>query len=271
VPDSCLEDRRWDSDFLTLSDLIDHAVLGRIVEFETHFDRYRPQAATTGWKSKPLPGGGVVYDLGSHMIDQVVLKFGLPEKITGFIGSQRKENTAAIEDSCTILLHYNGMLATIKAAVVSPEVEQLRYWVRGEDGSYKKVGNVERDRRTKLMLPQFHLDCQEDQLKAGKKPGDTGFGIEPQERQGRVCCIILRPQMLTFRGTLTLIRNGQPSKEECPNITPLTYTTFYSEFAKALSGEGQVPVRPEEARNVIALIELARRSSQEGRTLYVEL
>ncbi len=77
--------------------------------------------------------------------------------------------------------------------------------------------------------------------------------------------------MLTFKGTLTLIRNGQPSKEDCPNITPLTYTTFYSEFAKALSGEGQVPVRPEEARDVIALIELARRSSQEGRTLHVQL
>ncbi len=87
------------------------------------------------------------------MIDQVVLKFGLPDRITGFIGSQRKENATGIEDSCTILLHYKGMLATIKAAVVSPEVEQLRYWVRGEEGSYKKVGNVEWDRRTKLMFP----------------------------------------------------------------------------------------------------------------------
>ena len=135
-----LEDRRWDSDFLTLSELIDKAVLGRIVEFETHFDRYRPQAATSGWKTKILPGAGVVYDLGSHLIDQVMLKFGLPERITGFIGSQREDNTTGYEDSCTILLHYNAMLATIKAAVVSPEVEQLRYWIRGEKGSYKKVG-----------------------------------------------------------------------------------------------------------------------------------
>lgn len=85
----------------------------------------------------------MVYDLGSHLIDQVVLKFGLPERITGFIGSQRKDNTRGYEDSCTILLHYKAMLATIKAAVVSPEVEQLRYWVRGEEGSYKKVSIVD--------------------------------------------------------------------------------------------------------------------------------
>lgn len=133
------EDRRWDSDFLTLSGLIDRDALGRIVEFETHFDRFRPQAASSGWKTKVLPGGGVVYDLGTHLIDQVVVKFGLPDRITGFIGSQRKDNTAGYEDSCTILLHYKAMLATVKAAVVSLEVEQLRYWVRGEGGSYKKV------------------------------------------------------------------------------------------------------------------------------------
>lgn len=66
-----------------------------------------------------------------------------------------------------------------------------------------------------------------------------------------------------------MIRNGEPFKEECPNIIPLTYRTFYSEFAKALSGEGLVPVKPEDARDVIRLIELARESSHEGRTLFV--
>lgn len=143
IPGPKKKDRRWDSDFLTLSKLLDTAVLGRIVEFETHFDRYRPQASPTGWKSQVLPGGGVVYDLGSHLIDQVVLRFGLPQRITGFVGSQREgtgSGPKGYEDSCTILLHYGGMLATVKAAVVSLEVEQLRFWVRGEGGSYKKVG-----------------------------------------------------------------------------------------------------------------------------------
>lgn len=135
------QNRRWDTDFLTLSKLLEHNTLGRVVEFETHFDRYRPEAPDpeSTWKAKSLPGGGAVYDLGTHLIDQVVISFGLPDKITGFVGSQREHNPGEVEDSCTVLLHYSGLLATVKAAVVSPEENQLRYWVRGTKGSYKKV------------------------------------------------------------------------------------------------------------------------------------
>lgn len=233
--DNLETDRRWDADFLTLSDLIGKGSLGRVVEFETHFDRHRPQATTSGWKTGVRPGGGAIYDLGTHLIDQAVVIFGMPKRVTGFIGSQSENNTTGYEDSFTVLLHYEGMLATVKAAVVSPEVEQLRYWVRGDKGSYKK----------------FYLDCQEDQLKDGRKPGDIDFGVEPEER----------------RGTLTTIEDGQPSKEACPNVEPPTYTAFYSQFAKALSGEAEVPVRAQDAASVIRLIELARLSSAEGRTI----
>lgn len=137
------QNRRWDTDFLTLSELLKEGTLGRVVEFETHFDRHRPGAPAghTTWKAKSLPGGGAAYDLGTHLIDQVVITFGLPERVTGFVGSQRAHNPERIEDSCTILLHYDsrGLLATVKVGVVSPEVNQLRYWIRGEMGSYKKV------------------------------------------------------------------------------------------------------------------------------------
>ena len=133
-------DRRWDSDFLTLQALLKDNTLGRIAEFETHFDRHRPEiVASGGWKTKAAPGAGAVYDLGTHLIDQVVVAFGLPKKVTGFVGSQRESNPGGYEDSCTVLLHYDGMLATVKAGVVSPEENQLRYWVRGVKGSYKKV------------------------------------------------------------------------------------------------------------------------------------
>ena len=117
------QNRRWDTDFLTLSKLLEQRTLGRVVEFETHFDRHRPEAPdpSSTWKAKFSPGGGAVYDLGTHLIDQVVMAFGLPDKITGFVGSQRDHNPGAVEDSCTVLLHYNsGLLATVKAAVVSP-------------------------------------------------------------------------------------------------------------------------------------------------------
>ena len=134
------EDRRWDSDFLTLSELIKKGSLGRVVEFETHFDRHRPDVPSAGgWKTKPTPGGGAVFDLGTHLIDQVVVHFRLPRRITGFVGTQRENNSNGLEDSCTVFLHYDGLLAIVKAAVVSPEVKQLRYWVRGTKGSYKKV------------------------------------------------------------------------------------------------------------------------------------
>lgn len=110
------------------------------MEFETHFDRHRPQGPTAGWKTGTRPGGGAVYDLGTHLIDQVVVAFGMPKRITAFIRPQRANNVTDYEDSFTVLLHYDGMIATAKAAVISPEIEQLRYWVRGENGSYKKVG-----------------------------------------------------------------------------------------------------------------------------------
>lgn len=139
------QNRRWDTDFLTLSKLLNENALGRVVEFETHFDRHRPKAPDPGstWKANSLPGGGAVYDLGTHLIDQVVVTFGLPNKITGFVGSQREHNPGEIEDSCTVLLHYrSGLLATVKAGVISPEEKQLRYWVRGDKRSFKKVKSL---------------------------------------------------------------------------------------------------------------------------------
>ena len=136
-------DRRFDADFVTASKLIKSGVLGRVAEFETHFDRHRPEEPApevSKWKNKVVPGGSAIYDLGSHLLDQAVQLFGLPNRVTGFIGSQRAVNTSGYEDTFTVLFHYNnGPLVTAKAAVVSPEEEQLRFWVRGEKGSFKKV------------------------------------------------------------------------------------------------------------------------------------
>ncbi|OQU97377.1 Oxidoreductase family, alpha/beta domain-containing protein isoform 1 [Cladophialophora immunda] len=235
------QNRRWDSDFLTLKKYIKDGALGRIVEFETHFDRHRPEPPADNWKAHHAPGTGAVYDLGTHLMDQVVSLFGMPEKVTGFVGSQREVNTTGLEDSCTVLLHYASpkMLVTIKAGVVSPEVSQLRYWVRGDKGSFKK----------------FHLDPQEDQLrKEGLRPGDKGYGIESEDKYG----------------TLNLYRDGKISSEVAPTVEPATYTEYYRRLAAALDGDvSQVPVPPEQAVGVIRLVELARESSQQGRTLSV--
>ncbi|CAK47149.1 hypothetical protein ASPNIDRAFT_54874 [Aspergillus niger ATCC 1015] len=235
------QNRRWDADFVTLSKLVKNGSLGRVVEFETHFDRHRPQEPSpdvSKWKNKVIPGGSAIYDLGAHLLDQAVHLLGKPERVTGFIGSQREVNTSGFEDSFTVLLHYpKGVLVTAKAGVVSPEEEQLRFWVRGEKGSFKK----------------FHLDVQEEQLKAGVKPGDSGYGREPSERYG----------------TLTTIQDGKPVKEVMPTVEPPTWTEYYRKLARALGGEGDLPASGAEAREVIRLIELAQESSKQGKTLDV--
>jgi len=232
------QNRRWDVDFLTLRKHIEDGTLGRIVEFETHFDRYRPDPPPMTWKAVPNPGTGAAYDLGTHLMDQVVHLFGLPKRITGFIGSQRASNPTGLEDSCTILLHYEGMLATVKAGVVSAEVNQLRYWVRGEKGNWKK----------------YHLDPQEDQLKRGIKPGDEGYGIESEDKSA----------------VLEVLKDGKFARSTVQQVEPATYVEFYRKLAKALKGDvNELPVDPAEAAQLIRLVELARQSSKEGKTLEV--
>ncbi|KAL8713700.1 MAG: hypothetical protein Q9220_002226 [cf. Caloplaca sp. 1 TL-2023] len=233
------QNRRYDSDFRTIQDLLQNNTLGRIVEFESHFDRYKPSlAGSKAWKTRPEPGGGAVYDLGTHMIDQVVHVFGLPKRVTAFLGSQRIENPNNYDDTCTVLLHYDGMVATVKAAVVSAEEKQMRFWVRGEKGSYKKV----------LLAATF------GELMS-IRPGEPGFGMEPEEHQG----------------TLTTVGSANEiTAAPYPTIQPLPYSTIYSEFVNAITTGGPVPVRPEDARAVIRIIELAKQSSDEGRTMVVD-
>lgn len=231
------QNRRWDADFLTLSHCIQDGVLGRVVDFETHFDRHRPEAPKSdSWKYKVQPGGGAIYDLGTHLMDQVVCLFGPPKRITAFIGTQRDPNPTGFEDSCTIHMHYDGMMATARASVVSLEINQLRYWVRGDKGSFKK----------------HHLDCQEDQLKAGLRPDDSGYGIEPEDRFG----------------VLTTFKDGEMTSEVVPPVQPATYVEFYRKVTLALAGDKvQLPVDPNMAALVIRLVELAMESSKNGTTV----
>lgn len=244
---SVYQNRRWDADFVTVKGLLQDAALGRISEFESHFDRHRPEppAAGTTWKAQDLPASGAIFDLGSHLLDQFVALFGLPERVKAFVGNQRLYKDAgtggeAGGDSFTVLLHYDklNMLGTAKAAVVSAEPEQLRFWVRGTRGTFKK----------------FNLDVQEPQLKDGKRPGQEGFGVEPAEANG----------------TLTVVDSdtNQPSaRRVAPKSPPETYLRFYELLAKAIRGEGDNPVSAEDNTLVIKLIEAAKLSSAEERTI----
>ena len=122
---------------------------------------------------------------------------------------------------------------------------------------------------------QFHLDVQEDQLKDGARPGDKGFGEEPESHfgmcrspiayVGRMCKT--RSADNTQQGTLTTMANGAPTRSIVPTVQPSTYVEYYRVLAKALRGEGESPVKPEEARDVLRIIEAAIESSKEGRRI----
>ncbi|ETN36715.1 uncharacterized protein HMPREF1541_08993 [Cyphellophora europaea CBS 101466] len=233
---SVYQNRRYDSDYNTVAKVmkLDKA-LGDVAEFESHFDRHRPDPPADTWKTADAPGHGALYDLGSHLIDQVHHFFGMPERVTGFVGNQRRGVSGGPPDSFTVMLHYPGLLATVKAGVVSCEVEQLRFWVKGTKGSFRKL----------------HLDVQEDQLKAGKRPGDEGYGVDPEDHYG----------------TLTTIVDGKPKQEVYQTIQAPTYVGYYRDFAEALDGKRGVPVLAEDARDVLKIIEAANKSSKEERSI----
>jgi predicted dehydrogenase len=213
--------------------------LGRVVEFETHFDRYKA-VRPENWKGNLSmdQAGGVLYDLGTHLIDQVYVLFGMPKSVTAVFSNQRNDGEAE-PDSLTVLLGYgtSGPLVTAKAGVMCVETEQLRYWVRGAKGSFKK----------------FHLDVQEDQLKAGLKPGDKGFGIESEANSG----------------TLVVLEGGKPKSSVFKNVEPKTYATIYDGFMKAIEGGGEsaVPVKASDACDVLKIIEAARESAKTGKSV----
>lgn len=240
---SVYQNRRYDSDFLTLQHVIAQGYLGRVVDFETHFDRHRPDMPVLGasWKTDPAEYS-VVFDLGTHLIDQVVALYGLPQQVTGFVGTQRESNTVGLEDSFTAILRWSntGLVVTAKAGVVSAETEQLRFWVRGTKGSFKK----------------FHLDPQEEQLRAGWRPGDEGYGLELSDRYATLTTAE-GPKVTGQRRLDTLKTTG--------------YTAFYDGLASALVAQDsrRLPVDATMAADVIRLVELVRKSSQEGRTLSV--
>ena len=233
------QNRRWDTDFLTVRQLIKEEKLGRLVEFETHFDRYKPERppAWRGMLSMDQ-AVGVIYDLGTHLIDQAYVLFGMPQSVVGIFSNQRNDG-AQEPDSMTVLLRYGngGPLVTLKAGVLSIETEQLRYWIRGSKGSFKK----------------YYLDVQEDQLKAGLRPGDKGFGIESDEVSGK----------------LVVLDGDKPVASKYKNVEPLTYASLYDEFRLAIEGGGEaaVPVRASDARDVLRIVEVVRESAQTGRAV----
>ncbi|KAK7750268.1 hypothetical protein SLS62_007785 [Diatrype stigma] len=258
------QNRRWDSDFLTVRQLLADGVLGRIVEVDTHFDRYRPAkpAAAAGaastWKAslELERGGTAVYDLGAHLVDQAYALFGAPRSVFAKFLSQRdgvtsgsllnKDSRSLDIDSVAAHLYYeSGLIVNVRIGVISAEARQPRFWVRGSRGSYRKTG----------------LDPQEGQLRTpgGPRPGDARYGYEEPQAAGRLAVVGADGATIEER--------------EHPTAEPQTYGKIYELFGEALrSGkEADVPVPASQARDVLRIIEAMKESAKSSREVEVQL
>lgn len=225
---SVFQNRRWDGDFLTVKQILARKELGRLAEYESRFDRFRPSINTKAWREQAAPGTGVLYDLGSHLIDQAIALFGTPTGIYAELGRQR--DGAATTDSFEVHLEYAALKVSLKAGTLVCEPSP-RFILYGTQGSYLKYG----------------LDPQEEALKNGGLPSQPHWGSEPESSWGTLS---------RCEGTLT--RTKYPTLAGC-------YPDYYTNVARAILGEAELAVKPEQAREVIRLIELAEQSHREKR------
>lgn len=217
------QNRRWDSDFRTVRDAIRRDLTGRVVLFESRIDRYRPDVRNR-WREVPGPGAGLLYDLGPHLIDQALLLFGIPESVQATLASQR--SGARTDDFFQLVLRYGELVATLGAGSL----------VSGGSARFAVHGD-------KASLVKQKPDIQEDQLRAGMKPGASDWGADPDDA-------------LLYEGSANTTRVLKAARGD--------QRGYYVTLREALLGRGPNPVTPEQGATVMAIIEAALRSEKEG-------
>ncbi|MBV8674002.1 MAG: Gfo/Idh/MocA family oxidoreductase [Acidobacteriaceae bacterium] len=223
------QNRRWDGDFVTLKGIIGSGELGRIVSYESHFDRYRSEPKREVWRESGGPGGGTLFDLGPHLIDQATVLFGDPESVYADVRIDR--DGAAVDDAWDALLKFpSGVTAFLRSTLIA-YTPGPRFVVHGTLGSLVKWG----------------LDPQEDALKAGGSYSAPGFGEEPASQWGELRIA------------------GKPPKR-IPTLAG-DYRGFYANVRDAILGVAELAVKPEQVWRTTKLIELCRQSSSEGRRI----
>jgi scyllo-inositol 2-dehydrogenase (NADP+) len=231
--------RRFDGDFLTVKKILADGSLGRVVTVESHFDRYRPIQRENTWKEHGDNANGLLFDLGPHLVDQAVALFGMPQAVTASVRTDRDKTN--IEDAFDICLQYDRLLYWCRSSMLACDAAP-RFVLHGTAGSFTKYG----------------LDPQEPALVAGAKVptmGDPADWLsEPQEYNG---LLSVAPD-LADPGTLVKL----PVK-----TLPGDYRLYYANVRDAINGTAPLAISSAVGHDVIRLLELARLSSQEGRTL----
>jgi predicted dehydrogenase len=230
------QNRRWDADFLGLQEVIQSGELGRIVYFESHFDRYRP-VVPSRWREQDLPGSGLWFDLGAHLVDQALVLFGMPQDVVLDTACHRDgalvndyfhaqwrypQDSAGDHPGLRVILHGSALVASLGP----------RFVVHGTLGSYVKYG----------------LDTQEDALKAGARPQWDAlghWGADPQE------------------GTIVTYHDTHPHSQPAPPVAG-NYLAFYAQLLMHLHGQADLAVTPSQVFQAMQLLTLGQQSVLSG-------
>ena len=230
---SVFQNRRWDGDFLTVRKLLENGWLGRLVEFESNYMRYRNYIQPDTWKESLAKGIGLTYNLGSHMIDQAITLFGMPDAVWADIDSMRAGSE--IDDYYHIRLIYPEIKVALKASYLVRE-ETPRYTLHGTNGSFLKYG----------------IDPQEEMLKLGGNPSMPDWGKEPESQWGLLNAEI---NGLHIRGKMETVAGN--------------YAAYYDNIYDVIRNRAELEVTPEQAINVIHLIEAAMESNRSGKSVEI--
>ena len=226
---SVFHNRRWDGDFLTLRRLLAEGAVGAPARLESRFERWRPEVDASRWRERPGPeeGGGLLADLGSHLIDQAIVLFGRPVAVRAELAARRPG--ALVDDDCFVALeHPGGVVSHLSASMLAAD-DPPRFRLVGLGGVYVKHG----------------LDVQEAALRDGARPGGAGWGAEPEAAWGRL---------------------WDGSGARAVPTEPGDYPAFYAAMITALRDGEPPPVAPDDAVAVLEVIEAARRSAAESGT-----
>jgi scyllo-inositol 2-dehydrogenase (NADP+) len=219
------QNRRWDGDLLTVRRLLDQGALGRVWRFESRFERWRP-APKPGWRESggPEDAGGILNDLGSHLVDQALHLFGPATLVYGEL-DRRRPGMRVDDDAFVALTHASGLRSHLWMSSVAAQLGP-RLRVLGDRAAYVKHG----------------LDGQEEALRAGRRPDGPGWGEEPPDRWG----------------LLGTEEQARPVPTE-----PGAYQRFYEGLVTALHDQAPPPVEPTEVVAALRVLDAARRSAGE--------
>ncbi len=232
--------RRWDGDFRTVERLIAEEAVGRLVTYESHFDRFRPLPRENTWKEGANAANGLLMDLGPHLVDQALALFGPPEGITASV--RRDRDTTEIEDAFDITLEYPRLRAHCRSSMLAADAAP-RFLLHGTRGSYKKYG----------------LDPQEPTLVGGAKVPRMGEGewlAEPESQWGTFTVAPVPAEPMNVKRTKVPTEFGD-------------YRLYYANVRDAINGTAKLAVTPEDGYRTIRLLEMARESTKERQTIPV--